>query len=129
MSEEGSDGTSPEEAVTFEIHLYWASWAAPSLPAPLTARELESVLPSDVAVRVHDVSVSDGTVASPEDPSPRVLPTWRIRAVRNSCTVDERVLEGAHPKFAVREALDEVRNGERRDGELPVAGTVAPFAR
>lgn len=109
MSEPGSDGSLSSEVVTFHIHLYWASWAAPSLPAPLTARELRDLDLPSVSVDVHDVSVA----GEPEQVSaqffPRVLPTWRIVALRGSEVVGETVLEGAHPKFTVRDALEDLR--------------------
>ncbi|WP_061212175.1 hypothetical protein [Dermabacter hominis] len=108
MSERESDGSLSREAVTFHIHLYWASWAAPSLPAPLTARELRDLDLPSVSVDIHDVSVA----GEPEQVSaqffPRVLPTWRIVALRGSEVVGERVVEGACPKFAVRDALDDL---------------------
>lgn len=109
MSEPGSDGSLSREAVTLHIHLYWASWAAPSLPAPLTARELRDLDLPSVSVDVHDVSVA----GEPEQVSaqffPRVLPTWRIVALRGSEVLGEKVLEGACPKFAVRGALQDLR--------------------
>ncbi|MDU0937080.1 MAG: hypothetical protein E7A88_00880 [Dermabacter sp.] len=109
MSKREPDGSVSSPAVTFHIHLYWASWAAPSLPAPLTARELRELDLPSVNVVVHDVSVA----GEPEQLSaqffPRVLPTWRIVALRGSEVVGERVLDGAHPKFAVRDALEDLR--------------------
>ena len=113
MSGSVACGASSRSGVTFEIHLYWASWAAPSLPAPLTARELHRVLPSNVAVHVHDVSLSTGTGHAESaigEFAPRVLPTWRIIARNGRSVIGERVLTGAHPKFTVREALDELRS-------------------
>lgn len=105
-----SDASSPLGAVTFEIHLFWASWAAPSLPAPLTARELQGVLPSDVLVIVHDVSVNEPSLGRTSQAYfPDVLPTWRIVTVRNSKVIGERLLAGAHPKFEIREALEVLR--------------------
>ena len=113
MSDSVACGASSRSGVTFEIHLYWASWAAPSLPAPLTARELHGVLPSNVEVHVHDVSLSAGT-DNTEIPTgefaPWVLPMWRIIARNDRSLVGEQVLTGAHPKFTVREALEELRS-------------------
>ena len=109
MSEPGSDGSLSSEVVTFHIHLYWASWAAPSLPAPLTARELRDLDLPSVSVDAHDVSVAEDSEQPGPQFSPRVLPTWRIVALRGSEVVDERVLEGACPKFAVRGALEDLR--------------------
>lgn len=109
MSKQDSDGSLSCAAVTFRIHLYWASWAAPSLPAPLTARELGDLDLPSVSVDVHDVSVAEDSEQPAPQFSPRVLPTWRIVALRGSEVVGERVLEGACPKFAVRGALDDLR--------------------
>lgn len=109
MSEQESDGSLSREAVTFHIHLYWASWAAPSLPAPLTARELRDLDLPSVNVDVHDVSVVEDSEQTTPQFLPRALPTWRIVALRGSEVVGERVLEGAFPKFAVRDALEDLR--------------------
>lgn len=109
MSERESDGSLSSEIVTFHIHLYWASWAAPSLPAPLTARELRELDLPSVNVVVHDVSVADDPEQQAPQFSPRVLPSWRIVALRGSEVVGERVLEGASPKFVVRDALEDLR--------------------
>lgn len=109
MSEQESDGSLSSPAVTFHIHLYWASWAAPSLPAPLTARELRELELPSVSVDVHDVSVAEDSEQPAPQFSPHVLPTWRIIALHGSEIVGERVLEGACPKFAVRGALDDLR--------------------
>lgn len=109
MSKQDSDGSLSNAAVTFHIHLYWASWAAPSLPAPLTARELRDLDLPSVNVDVHDVSVAEDSEQIAPQFLPRVLPTWRIVALRGSEVVGERVLEGACPKFAVRDALEDLR--------------------
>ena len=109
MSERESDRSLSREAVTFHIHLYWASWAAPSFPAPLTARELGDLDLPSVSVDVHVVSLAEDSEQPAPQFSPHVLPTWRIVALRGSEIVGERVLEGAHPKFAVRDALEDLR--------------------
>lgn len=109
MSEQESYGSVSSAAVTFHIHLYWASWAAPSLPAPLTARELRDLGLPSVSVDVHDVSVAEDSEQTTSQFLPRALPTWLIVALRGSEVVGERVLEGAHPKFTVRDALEDLR--------------------
>lgn len=109
MSKQDSDGSLSREAVTFHINLYWASWAAPSLPAPLTARELRDLGLPSVSVDVHDVSVAEDSEQTAPQFLPRVLPTWRIVALRGSEVVGDKVLEGACPKFAVRDALEDLR--------------------
>lgn len=103
------------------VRLLHASWSVPSYPAVLSAREIAHVLKDRVLVEITDISSNPPVDVAAELGRPLNtirLPLWILErgavgasSDGSSVTTEESapariVLEGAHPKFEIVDAID-----------------------
>ncbi len=103
------------------VRLFHASWSVPSYPAVRSAREIAQVLKDRVLVKITDISSEPPVDVAAELGRPLStlrLPLWILERGAagaseggSSVTTEESapariVLEGAHPKFEVVDAIE-----------------------